>query len=72
MNKSLLNGLVPAGDPCPFLDKCKFKVHQCPSDSNIKTTDYYCRVVTIHAKLAELDEKSADKMRNLVEKRTDK
>ncbi len=66
MNKSLLNGLVPAGDPCPFLDKCKFKVHQCPTDTNIKATDYFCAAARIHANLVDSEKQE---VRHIVEKK---
>ncbi len=65
MSKSLLNGLVPAGDPCPFLDKCKFKVHQCPTIVNTKPTDYFCAAARIHARLVESDTQA---VRDIVEK----
>lgn len=39
----LVNGLIPAGTVCPFLDKCKFKVHTCPgADNGVKPRDFSC------------------------------
>ena len=51
MNKSLVNGLILAGNPCPFLDNCKFKCHHCPTAINLKTSGYSCAAARLHEKL---------------------
>lgn len=39
----LINGLIAAGTACPFLDKCKFRVHTCPGvDDKTKPNHFSC------------------------------
>ena len=67
---SLINGYIPANNPCPFLSNCRFRVHQCPTDTNIKSVNYSCAAAKIHAKLVELDDSPvAQEVRDIVEKR---
>lgn len=45
----LVNGLIPAGTVCPFLDKCKMKVHTCPgADNGVKPRDFSCAAARLH------------------------
>jgi hypothetical protein len=47
-------GLIPANTHCPFLDKCKFKVHTCPGvDSKTKPNDFSCAAARLHSAIAE-------------------
>lgn len=37
----LVNGLIPAGDACPFLAKCDLYTSFCPDGSN-RSKDFSC------------------------------
>lgn len=53
-NNGLVAGLIPAGKPCPFLDKCKFKVHTCPGvDDKVKPVNFSCAAARLHSAIAE-------------------
>ena len=40
---SLTNGSIPAGQACPYLERCKFKFHTCPGvDGKTKAHDFSC------------------------------
>lgn len=55
----LVAGLIPAGTVCPFLDNCKFKVHQCPgSDNGVKTKDFSCAAARLHDMIANSESHS--------------
>lgn len=49
----LVHGLIPAGKACPFLDKCKFKVHTCPTEEKPKSNHFSCAAARLHSALAE-------------------
>lgn len=49
----LVQGLIPAGQACPFLDKCKFKVHTCPTEEKPKANHFSCPAARLHSALAE-------------------
>lgn len=50
----LVAGLIPAGTACPFLDKCKFKVHTCPgSDNGVKSTAFSCAAARLFDMIKE-------------------
>ena len=57
LNKNGLRlGLIPANTACPFLDKCKFKVHTCPGvDGNVKPNNFSCAAARLHSAIAEAD-----------------
>lgn len=41
--KGLISGAIPAGQACPYLDRCKFKVHTCPGvDGKTKEGTFSC------------------------------
>lgn len=49
MSSKLVNGLIPAGMSCPFLDNCKFKIHHCPGvDGKVKSNTYSCAAARMH------------------------
>lgn len=49
----LINGLIPAGQACPFLDKCKFKVHTCPTEEKPRPNNFSCAAARLHSAIAE-------------------
>jgi hypothetical protein len=50
----LKKGLIVAGTACPFLDRCKFKVHTCPGvDGNVKPNHFSCAAARLHSAIAE-------------------
>lgn len=55
LNKNgLQKGLIVAGTPCPFLDRCKFKVHTCPGvDGKTKPNHFSCAAARLHSAIAE-------------------
>lgn len=43
--KSLLvEGCIPAGKPCPFLEQCGMKDNRCPTEELPRKVDYSCAV----------------------------
>lgn len=47
--KSLLvDGLIPKGQACPFLNDCGLKVGRCPTEATPKTVDYSCAAARLH------------------------
>lgn len=53
-SNGLTQGLIPANTACPFLDKCKFKVHTCPGvDGKMKPNDFSCAAARLHSAIAE-------------------
>ncbi len=45
----LVAGLIPAETACPFLNNCRFKVHQCPGvDGRLKAGPYSCVAARLH------------------------
>lgn len=54
----LVNGLIPKGKPCPFLDRCKLVNERCPSESHQPPGNYSCasaRLWSITTKAREED-----------------
>lgn len=66
----LINGLIPAGQACPFLDKCKFKVHTCPSEEKPRSNNFSCAAARLHSAIAEATDAPGFRAmaRNIVEK----
>lgn len=47
--KSLLkDGLIPKGEPCPFLKDCGLRVGRCPTAEQPKPVDYSCAAARLH------------------------
>lgn len=36
---------IPAGQPCPLHAECEHRDHLCPSETNGRTSDVYCKLV---------------------------
>ncbi len=67
----LTAGLIPAGKPCPFLDKCKLKVHTCPGvDGKTRLNNFSCAAARLHSAIAEAKDAPGFQAmaRNIVEK----
>ena len=50
----LVDGNIPAGKECSFLEECEFKNERCPSKENHLPVDFSCahaRLITIMKKL---------------------
>jgi len=45
----LVRGRIPAGNPCPFLAECQWKVEGCPTPSNLKPGPYSCAAARMHS-----------------------
>lgn len=59
----LVNGLIPAGTACPFLDNCKFKVHTCPgADGRTKVNNFSCAAARLHDMVDAASLKRVQKM----------
>jgi hypothetical protein len=68
----LVNGLIPAGEPCPFLDRCKFKVHTCPGvDGKMKVNHFSCAAARLHSTIRTNDQHPLPMLRGIVEKPAD-
>lgn len=35
-------GLIPQGEPCPFLSDCGLRIGRCPTKEQPKQVDYSC------------------------------
>lgn len=68
----LVAGLIPANTPCPFLNKCKFKVHTCPgADGRTKPNNFSCAAARAFSMAAEAEKEhpgSGAILRKVVEK----
>ncbi len=54
MNKRILiDGVIPAGTVCPYLEKCEARVDRCPSEESLKTINYSCAAARAFASLPE-------------------
>jgi hypothetical protein len=42
MNK-LVKGLIPAGQPCPFFNRCNYAQTNCPNDKLLKESPFSCK-----------------------------
>lgn len=38
----LVDGNIPAGQVCPFLEKCAMKFDRCPTKESLKPVDFSC------------------------------
>ena len=69
----LTAGLIPASTPCPFLDKCKFKVHTCPGvDGKTKPNNFSCAAARAFDMAEKADQEhpgAGGLLRKIVEKR---
>lgn len=45
----LVDGNIPAGQPCPWWSKCSMKVERCPSEKNPKKVDYSCALARLNS-----------------------
>jgi len=68
----LINGLIPAGEPCPFRDRCKFKVHTCPGEEGkTKPNNFSCAAARAFSLAEEADKEqpgAGNLLRKVVEK----
>lgn len=49
----LVDGNIPAGKPCPFLDECSMKFDRCPTPESTKPVDFSCALARLHSTIAE-------------------
>jgi hypothetical protein len=49
----LVDGNIPAGQPCPFIGQCTMKNERCPTEGNVKPCAYSCALARLHSVLAE-------------------
>lgn len=49
----LLRGLIQAGQACPFLDRCRMRVHTCPTEERPKPNHFSCAAARLHSAIAE-------------------
>ena len=43
----LINGAVPAGNACPFIATCKYRLSKCPTDTALHDKQYSCSVARL-------------------------
>lgn len=48
MKSLLVDGMIPAGQPCPFHNICQFRLDRCPSDQQVKDVDFSCAAARLH------------------------
>lgn len=41
-SNGLVNGLIPAGEPCPFAAKCGLIMDRCPVEGKVKSHAFSC------------------------------
>jgi hypothetical protein len=57
-SNGLVNGCIPKGQPCPFLDKCECKNDRCPTVENPNLTfNFSCAVARAFSITIEYDKK---------------
>lgn len=65
----LVKGLIPAGQACPFLSKCNFKVHTCPGvEGKMKANNFSCAAARLHSMVEENKAHELPIMRRVLEK----
>src|SRR5574337_1071249 len=70
-NNGLIAGLIPAGSTCPFLDRCKFRVHNCPTAEKPKANNFSCAAARAFSIITEAEAEeagSADRLKRIVQK----
>lgn len=45
----LVDGKIPSGKACPFIDTCTWKNERCPSATQTKPNDYSCAAARLHS-----------------------
>lgn len=50
---NLVDGNIPAGEPCLYLDDCKLRNDNCPSANNLKQRPFSCAAARAHAMMEE-------------------
>jgi hypothetical protein len=62
----LVNGLIPKGEPCPFLKECGLKNERCPTKAKPNNLyDYSCAAARAWSLIQECDNGS---IRNIIGK----
>lgn len=71
-SNGLVAGLIPADTACPFLDRCKFKVHTCPGvDGKTKSNHFSCAAARAFSLINEAEKEhpgSGRMLKQVVEK----
>jgi hypothetical protein len=47
----LVDGNIPIGKACPFIDECKLKMDRCPTQEKPKTVPFSCAAARLHSLL---------------------
>ena len=55
MASLLVEGLIPAGKPCPFQHDCKFRFERCPTTDNVKEVDFSCAAARLQDLISRAD-----------------
>ena len=55
----LVDGLIPAGQACPFIDNCKFKFALCPTKEKTRAIPFSCAAARLHNAIERADQSSA-------------
>lgn len=51
----LVQGNIPAGQPCPFENTCKMRVERCPTSHNLKDIDFSCAAARLQDMIGRED-----------------
>lgn len=54
-NGGLVDGRIPAGQACPFLDICTMRSSTCPTTQATKTVNFSCAAARAHSMLLVSD-----------------
>jgi len=46
--ENLVEGCIPAGKECPFVQECGFRTESCPSGNNLKSVPFSCGAARLH------------------------
>jgi len=58
----LVDGNIPARDPCPFLSECRFKVDGCPGSTHgLKDGPFSCGAARLLSMVRGSDQETPEK-----------
>ena len=52
-SNGLVNGNIPAGQPCPFAAECGRKNEHCPVPGKVKPNDFSCALARLNSLIAD-------------------
>lgn len=56
-SNGLVDGNIPAGSPCPFVEGCGMKNERCPTEGNVKPHAFSCALARLNSLIADVKKK---------------